>query len=133
MIIGFGIDIHDFRGFERDFRRFIVEFTEAEIALCEGRQGAERIAAYTKRWVAKEATMKALGSNDVVGGVSLKEIEVVPTKSGRPTLRLHGGAVRQFKAITPPGMFCCAHLTISDYWPTAVAAVVIEARTCLGG
>lgn len=126
MIIGFGIDVCDVRGVERDLARHLTAFTADEIALCEAR--SERMAAYAKRFAAKEACMKALGSNDAEGGVDFREIEVVPTKSGRPTLRLSGGALRQFHAITPAGMWACTHLTISDDFPTAVAAVIIEAR-----
>jgi holo-[acyl-carrier protein] synthase len=103
----------------------------AEKVLCDGRKGAERAAAYAKRWVAKEATLKALGSNDATAGVAFHEIEVVNTKSGRPTLRLWGGAQRQLAYLLEekaPGKVAELHLSISDYYPTAVAAVMIEAR-----
>jgi len=126
VIINIGTDLHDIRDFERDFKKYRGAFTADEIELCDSRE--ERMAAYAKRFVSKEAMIKALGANDVKGGVRLREIEVVLTKSGRPTLRLWGGALRQFKAITPVGMVCFAHLTISDCFPMAHADVIIEAR-----
>lgn len=128
MIIGYGIDKHDIRDVERRLgeQDFMARFTAAEKALCDGRY--ERAAAYCKRHCAKEAMMKAMGGNDAFGNVDWREIEVVNTASGRPTLRLSGGALAQFQAITPPGMIAVAHLSITDYYPTAEAGVIIEAR-----
>ena len=110
---------------ERDWAIQKPRFTPAEIALCESR--VERFAAYAKRFAAKEACIKALGVNDVLGGVDHVEIEVTPTASGRPTLKLTRGAARQLDAITPRGLKPRIHVSISDDFPMAMASVVIEA------
>lgn len=126
MILGLGIDIVDIRRLAEELPTRLAQFTAAEIALCEAR--ASRLAAYAKRFAIKEAVMKALGSNDALGGVEIAEIEVVSSKSGRPTVKLHGGALTQLGAITPAGFAAEITVTASDDYPNAAAAAVIWVR-----
>ena len=125
MILGVGNDIHDVRHVERYPERYLHHFTAAERQACEKR--SERWQAYTSRFCIKEAVMKALGSNDVLGGVELIEIEVINTVSGRPTVTLRGGAARQLDAITPAGTTAVVAVTASDFFPFAIAYCTIWA------
>jgi holo-[acyl-carrier protein] synthase len=126
MILGIGTDIVDIRQIERDIAQWRIRFTQAECDVCEARD--ERMAAYATRFAIKEAVMKALGVNDVLGGVGWHEIEVVATKSGRPTVALHGGALLQLADITPEGCEARIDVTASDYFPWAHADCIISAR-----
>lgn len=126
MILGIGIDLIDIRRMERDFPYYKRVFTPAEQAECEGRE--ERMAAYAKRFAAKEACIKALGANDAIGGAYNHEVEIGKTVSGRPTVTLHGGAARQLTAITPSGYKPRVEVTITDDFPVAAAMVLIHAE-----
>lgn len=126
MILGIGIDLHDIRHVEQNPGHYLKHFTAAERALCERRE--ERWAAYTKRFAIKEAVIKALGVNDAIGGVHMREIEVVMTASGRPTVQLSGGAARQLTAITPPGTRARIDVSATDHFPTAAAMCAISAE-----
>lgn len=129
MILGVGIDVTDVREMERRLQRIRGYFTAAELDLIERR--GEVWAAAAKRFAAKEATIKALGGNDALGGVAMREIEVVTSKSGRPTLRLTGGAARQLADITPAGFEAVLEVSVTDHPPVAAAMVVIWARSKL--
>lgn len=99
-------------------------FTSAEQALCDGR--AERAASYAKRFAAKEACAKALGSGIGRDG-KFTEIEVVNDGRGAPSLVLHGAAFARLHSITPEGHQAKLFLALSDEAPYAIAQVIIEA------
>jgi holo-[acyl-carrier protein] synthase len=129
MILGIGNDIIDIRRIERTLerhgRRFIERiFTEVEQRKSEGRRN--RAASYAKRFAAKEACSKALGTG-FRQGVFWRDLGVVNLPSGKPTLRLTGGAAMRLAAITPPGMRPQIDLTITDDYPQAQAIVIISA------
>ena len=132
MIIGFGADLCDIRriaqGLERYGDRFAARlFTAEERARCEARAG--RAACYAKRFAAKEACAKALGSG-FAQGVGWLDISVGNDEVGRPALTLSGGAASRLRQITPPGMRARVHLTLTDEDPYAQAMVLIEATAC---
>lgn len=129
MIIGLGNDIVDIRRIEKTLAtygsRFIDRiFTETEVRKSERR--AARAASYAKRFAAKEACSKALGTG-FRRGVFWKDLGVVNELSGRPTMVLTGGAAEQLARITPKGLVARIHLTITDDFPYAQAIVMIEA------
>lgn len=132
MIIGIGSDILDLRRFEKVFARhearFIARcFTPAETAKAERRRGAgTHIATYAKRFAAKEACSKALGTG-FADGVFMKDIGVVNDAAGKPSLILTGGALKRLQIMMPPGTEPRLHLTLSDEPPMMMAHVVIEA------
>ncbi len=99
-------------------------FTEIEQAKSERRR--ERVASYAKRWAAKEACSKALGTG-LRMGVAWREMGVVNLPSGQPTMRLTGGAAERLAGLMPPGLSPRIHVTITDDHPWAQAFVVIEA------
>jgi holo-[acyl-carrier protein] synthase len=129
MIIGIGSDITDVRRIakviDRHGERFIDRvFTPVERAKAEKRRN--RVETYAKRFAAKEACAKALGTG-LRAGVWWRDMGVVNLPSGRPTLELTGGARRRLEAITPAGYEARIDLTITDEGPMAHAFVVISA------
>ena len=131
MIIGIGSDILDIRRIERTIERhgdrFLERiFTKAERAKAETRTERIRTATYAKRFAAKEAASKALGTG-FRAGVFWRDLGVVNLPSGQPTLRLTGGAAERLKAITPAGHGAVIALTMTDEFPYAQAMVVITA------
>ena len=130
MIIGTGYDLCNIDRIERVLGRFGDRFrqrifTQTEIAKAERRiRPAET---YAKRFAAKEACAKALGTGVPRRGVHWKTIEVVNLPSGKPTLGLTDGALRRIETITPEGMHAIIHLTLTDDHPWAAASVIIEA------
>jgi holo-[acyl-carrier protein] synthase len=132
VILGLGSDLIDIRRIERTLVRFgdrFLErvFTPAERERAERRAGAGgRAATYAKRYAAKEACAKALGTG-FRRGVFWRDIGVVNLPGGRPTLRLTGGAAARLAEITPPGMAARIDLTLTDEWPLGQAVVVISA------
>ena len=129
MIVGIGSDLADIRRIERTIERFGERFirrvfTEVEQAKSERRR--ERIASYAKRWAAKEACSKALGTG-LRMGVAWREMGVVNLPSGQPTMEITGGAAARLRALMPPGQQPRIHVTITDDHPWAQAFVVIEA------
>lgn len=137
MIIGTGSDLIDIRRVEkvmtRHEARFIARcFTLAEREKAERRRaGGTHIATYAKRFAAKEAMSKALGTG-FNQGVYMKDIGVVNAPSGAPSLLLSGGALKRLEAMTPPGHKAVIHLTLTDEPPLAQAHVLIEARPDVG-
>jgi holo-[acyl-carrier protein] synthase len=129
MIIGLGNDVIDIRRVERTIERYGERFltrifTETERRKSDGR--ATRAASYAKRFAAKEACAKALGTG-FRHGVFWRDMGVVNLPSGRPTLVLTGGALRALARITPKGHDVRVDLTITDDFPTAQAIVIISA------
>ncbi|HEY8009044.1 MAG TPA: holo-ACP synthase [Methylocella sp.] len=129
MIIGFGNDLCDIRRIEDSLARFgerFVQrcFTEIERRKSDGRAG--RAASYAKRFAAKEACAKALGTG-FRSGVAFRDMGVVNLPSGKPTMALTGGAATRLAALTPPNHFVLIHLTLTDEYPLAQAQVIIEA------
>ncbi len=129
MILGIGTDLVDIRRIEQTLARhgdrFIKRvYTETEHARAERR--ADRIATYAKRFAAKEACAKALGTG-FRRGVFFRDMGVVNLPSGKPTLRLTGGALARLKVITPPGCEAQIDLAITDEYPMAQAFVIISA------
>ncbi|HXZ15802.1 MAG TPA: holo-ACP synthase [Roseiarcus sp.] len=130
MIVGIGSDLTDIRRIAQTLERYgtrFVErcFTEIERRRSDGRAG--RAASYAKRFAAKEACAKALGTG-LRRGVFWRDMGVVNLPSGQPTMRLTGGAAARLAAILPPGTEPVIHLTITDEPPLAQAFVIIEAR-----
>ena len=129
MILGLGNDVIDIRRIERTIElygdRFLNRiFTDVERQRSDRRR--ERAASYAKRFAAKEACSKALGTG-LRKGVFWRDMGVVNLPSGRPTLKLTGGAAAQLARITPPGYEARIDLTITDDFPTAQAIVIISA------
>jgi holo-[acyl-carrier protein] synthase len=133
MIVGIGSDLIDIRRvekvIERHGARFIDRiFTEAEQAKAARRAKAPRslVATYAKRFAAKEACAKALGTG-IREGVWWRDMGVVNLSGGRPTMRLTGGALARLETLLPPGHEARIDLTITDDWPLAQAFVIISA------
>jgi holo-[acyl-carrier protein] synthase len=129
MILGIGNDLANIdrigRTVERFGARFLTRvFTETEQALAERRR--ERIATYAKRWAAKEACSKALGTG-LRMGIKWRDMAVVNLPTGQPTMALTGWAAERLAAMTPAGHSPRVHLTLTDDHPWAMAVVVIEA------
>jgi holo-[acyl-carrier protein] synthase len=129
MIIGIGSDLVDIRRIERVLgrhgERFLSRiFTEAERARAERR--AKAVETYAKRFAAKEACSKALGTGMRVG-VWWRDMGVINLPGGRPTMQLTGGALKRLKAITPMGCEARIDVSITDEGPLAQAFVVISA------
>jgi holo-[acyl-carrier protein] synthase len=134
MILGIGSDLADIRRIERTLERFGERFvrrvfTETEIAKSERRRA--RAASYAKRWAAKEACSKALGTG-LRMGIAWREMGVANLGSGQPTMQLAGGARARLAALTPEDHLARIHLTITDDHPYAQAFVVIEAVPATG-
>jgi holo-[acyl-carrier protein] synthase len=128
LIIGVGSDLCDIRriaaALERFGERFSARlFTDVEQARSEGKP--DRAASYAKRFAAKEACAKALGTG-MRRGVFWKDMGVVNARSGAPTLALSGGAAERLAALTPAGRRAVIHLTLTDDQPYAQAFVIIE-------
>ncbi len=129
MILGIGNDLCDIRRIEKSLERFGERFiqrvfTETEQKRSEGR--ATRASSYAKRFAAKEACSKALGTG-FRRGVFMRDIGVINMKGGKPTLALTGGALARLQEMTPPGMTAQIDLTLTDEYPLAQAFVIISA------
>ena len=130
MILGIGNDLIDIRRVEKSIERWGERFlgrifTDVERAKSDRR--AQRAASYAKRFAAKEACAKALGTG-LNAGVFWRDMGVVNLPSGKPTLKLTGGALKRLQTITPPGMVVQIDLTITDDFPQAQAIVIISAN-----
>ncbi|MCX2559827.1 holo-ACP synthase [Acetobacter farinalis] len=131
-VIAAGVDLCDMRRIERVIgqfgERFLSRvFTPAERARAERRSGQARIGAYAKRWAAKEACAKALGTG-FAQGVAQSQIGVENLPSGQPTLVLTGAAFLRLQQITPPGQVAHLVLSMTDEVPYAFAEVIISGR-----
>jgi holo-[acyl-carrier protein] synthase len=129
MIIGLGSDLIDIRRIERVIEQFGDRFldrifTQAERSKCDRR--ANRAASYARRFAAKEACSKALGTG-FRRGIFWRDLGVVNLPSGQPTMRLTGGALRRLNEITPADMTARLDITLTDEPPIAQAVVIITA------
>lgn len=130
MILGIGSDLCDIRRIEKSLERFGERFTqriftEGERAKSDRR--ASRAPSYARRFAAKEACSKALGTG-MRDGVFWRDMEVVNLPGGQPTMRLTGGAAVRLAQMVPPGYEPFVHVSLTDDPPLAQAFVVIEAR-----
>jgi holo-[acyl-carrier protein] synthase len=129
VILGLGNDIVDIRRIEKTIERFgdrflARVFTDTERKKSDARAG--RVASYAKRFAAKEACAKALGTG-FRKGVFWRDMGVVNLRSGRPTMVLTGGAAEQLRRITPEGFEPRVDVSLTDDFPQAQAVVVISA------
>lgn len=129
MILGLGSDLIDIRRVERSLERFGQRFTDrifTEIERAKSDRRKQRAASYAKRFAAKEACAKALGTG-LSGGVFWRDMGVVNLPGGKPTMNLTNGALARLSSMVPAGHRPVIHLTITDDFPLAQAFVVIEA------
>lgn len=129
MIVGIGSDLCDIRRIERSLARFGDRFThriftEGERTRSDRR--AARAASYARRFAAKEACAKALGTG-MSHGVFWRDMEVVNLRGGKPTFRLTGGALARLEELIPEGHVPALHVSLTDDPPIAQAFVIIEA------
>jgi holo-[acyl-carrier protein] synthase len=130
MIIGIGNDICDIRRIEKTLARFGEQFTRrvfTERERTRADKRANRAATYAKRFAAKEACAKALGTGVPRAGVHWIDMGVVNRSSGKPTMALTGGAAAQLERLTPEGMTAQIDVTITDEYPLAHVFVLISA------
>ena len=130
MIVGIGSDLSDIRRIQDTLDRFGDRFTQRVFTDIERARSARKgdpAASYAKRFAAKEACAKALGTG-MRAGVFWRDMGVVNAPSGQPTLALTGGAAARLAALIPAGMTPMIHLSLTDDHPYAQAFVVIEAR-----
>jgi len=131
VILGIGTDTIDIRRIEQTLARFgdrftLRVYTELERKRAE-RRPDQRAATYAKRFAAKEACSKALGTG-LKRGVFWRDMGVANLPSGQPTMRLTGGAAARLAAITPPGFRPHVHVSLTDDYPLAVSFVIISAE-----
>ena len=129
MILGIGNDIIDIRRIERSLQRFGDRFTHrlfTDIERTKSDRREARAASYAKRFAAKEACSKALGTG-ISQSVYWRDMGVVNLPSGQPTLHLTNGAAQRLAALTPPDHRAVVHLTMTDDFPQAQAIVIISA------
>jgi holo-[acyl-carrier protein] synthase len=131
MILGTGNDITDIRRIEKSLKRFGTRFEKRIFTDAEQHKAQKSptpASTYAKRFAAKEACAKALGSG-LNNEVFWRDMEVVSLASGAPSLRLTGGALKRLKSMIPGGMTAYIHLSLSDEYPYAIAHVIISAET----
>lgn len=129
MIIGIGSDLVDIRRVERTLERFPGRFEDRVFTDIERKKSdrrKQRAASYAKRFAAKEACSKALGTG-FRKGVFWRDMGVVNLPSGKPTMELSGGARDRLSAITPPGSRAQIDISITDEYPLAQVTVIITA------
>jgi holo-[acyl-carrier protein] synthase len=130
MILGIGNDLVDIRRIEKTLERFGSRFTDrvfTEVERSRSDRRAARAASYAKRFAAKEACAKALGTGVPRRGVHWRGMGVVNLPSGKPTIALTGGAQRRLEELLPPGMAAQIDVTLTDDYPLAQAIVIISA------
>jgi len=129
VILGLGSDLSDIRRIQNSLERFGDRFRErvfTELERTRSDRKADAAASYAKRFAAKEACAKALGTG-MRRGVFWRDMGVVNMRSGQPTMQLTGGALTRLQEMTPPGMKAVIHLSLTDDHPYAQAFVIIEA------
>ncbi len=129
MILGLGSDLSDIRRIQNSLERFGDRFKErvfTELERTRSDRKADAAASYAKRFAAKEACAKALGTG-MRRGVFWRDMGVVNMRSGQPTMQLTGGALTRLEEMTPEGHRAVIHLSLTDDHPYAQAFVIIEA------
>jgi holo-[acyl-carrier protein] synthase len=131
-IIGLGNDLTDIRRIEKSINRFEGRFmkrvfTDGEITYAKSK--GNKASNFAKRFAAKEACSKALGTG-FAEGVYWKDMEVVNDSLGKPCLKLSGGALERLKSLTPSGMEAQIDLSLTDEYPLAQAIVILTAVKC---
>jgi len=129
VIIGLGSDLSDIRRIEKTLERHGERFTQrifTEIERSRSERKQDRAASYAKRFAAKEACAKALGTG-LRRGVFWRDMGVINQRGGKPTMALSGGALARLQEITPAGMSPQIDLTLTDEYPMAQAIVIISA------
>lgn len=129
MIVGIGSDLADIRRVAKSLERFGERFRArlfTDIERDRSERKPDKASSYAKRFAAKEACAKALGTG-MRRGVFWKDMGVVNARSGQPTMALTGGAARRLAELTPAGRHAVIHLTLTDDHPYAQAFVIIEA------
>ena len=129
MIIGLGSDLIDIRRIEKTLERFGDRFLDrifTEVERTKSDRRAGRVESYAKRFAAKEACSKALGTG-LRKGVFWRDMGVINLPGGKPTMKLTGGAAERLAFLTPPGMKLIIDITITDEPPLAQAMVIISA------
>jgi holo-[acyl-carrier protein] synthase len=129
VILGLGSDLSDIRRIQDSLGRFGDRFKQrvfTELERTRSDRKVDAAASYAKRFAAKEACAKALGTG-MRRGVFWRDMGVINMRSGQPTMALTGGAAERLKEMTPPGMKAVIHLTLTDDHPYAQAFVIIEA------
>lgn len=129
MIIGLGSDLIDIRRIEKTLERHGKRFTDRVFTPIEQQKSdrrRERAASYAKRFAAKEAMSKALGTG-ISNGVYWRDMGVINLPGGKPTMKLTNGAFKQLMSMMPEGHSPAIHVTITDDYPLAQAFVIIEA------
>ena len=129
MIVGIGSDLADIRRIADSLERFGDRFTQrifTEVERARSERKGDRAASYAKRFAAKEACAKALGTG-IRHGVFWRDMGVVNLRSGQPTMALSNGAQARLEAMLPLGTTARIHLSLTDEPPYAQAFVVIEA------
>lgn len=129
MILGLGSDMIDIRRVEKTLSRFGERFVArvfTDVEQVKSDRRANRAASYAKRFAAKEACAKALGTG-LNRGVYWRDMGVVNLPGGKPTMRLTGGALKRLESLLPPGMAAQIDITITDDHPMAQAIVIISA------
>jgi holo-[acyl-carrier protein] synthase len=129
MILGIGSDLADIRRIQASLDRFGDRFTHrvfTELERARSERKADRAGSYARRFAAKEACAKALGTG-LSHGVFWRDVGVTNLPTGQPTFALTGGAAARLAAMTPAGFIAKLHLSLTDDHPYAQAFVVIEA------
>ena len=129
MIVGIGSDLCDIRRIDNTLERFGARFTDrifTELERSRSERKNDRAASYAKRFAAKEACAKALGTG-LKRGVFWRDMGVINLRSGQPTMALTGGAAERLAALVPEGMRAAIHVSLTDDHPYAQAFVIIEA------
>ena len=131
MILGLGTDLCDIRRIEASLNRFGERFTQRVFSGTERARAERRVharaASYAKRFAAKEACAKALGTG-FREGVFLSDLRVMNLPSGQPGMSLHGGALARLQKLTPDGFVARIALSLTDEYPYAFAQVIISAE-----
>ena len=129
MIVGVGADLSDIRRIQASLDRFGERFKQrcfTELERTRSDRKPDPAWSYAKRFAAKEACAKALGTG-MRAGVFWRDMGVVNMRSGQPTMALTGGAAERLAKMTPPGHRAVIHLSLTDDHPYAQAFVIIEA------
>jgi len=130
LIVGIGSDLSDIRRVEKTLERFGERFTHrvfTDVERARSERKGNVAASYAKRFAAKEACAKALGTG-IRRGVFWRDMGVVNLRSGQPTMALTGGAAERLAELTPKGQVAVIHVSLTDDYPYAQAFVIIEAR-----